>query len=69
MSGEWIQHKQMQNLLDMDLHGTITIGSYEILRVPGGWMYTRFDCSETRHSETVVRLSSTFVPQPTEEKK
>lgn len=44
----------MDSIYKMKLHETIHIGDdYEILRVPGGWIYNRFSGSG---------LSSCFVP-------
>ena len=35
---------------------------YEVLRVQGGWIYTRMNFSVT--GETITQMTSVFVPQP-----
>jgi len=44
-----------KNIYEMKLHESIVIGYYEILRVPGGWVYTHFE-------EDAKIESSVFVP-------
>ena len=51
------------------LHGTVAInkGEWHVMRVPGGWIYTkyRFITEMNRHdvvTEDWVSVSSTFVP-------
>ena len=54
----------MSELLKMELHGTLNIHWYEILRVPGGWIYTRFDAQGDINPNNPCPLSSCFVPEP-----
>jgi hypothetical protein len=45
-------------LFNMKLHETKTIGKFDITRVPGGWIYRFF---ETRPTAVFVPLSNEFV--------
>lgn len=48
----------MDKLYGMKLHDILHQGDYEILRVPGGWVYTRF----TESGAGGNTPSSSFVP-------
>lgn len=43
----------IEELYNMKLHDTIDTGVYDILRVPGGWLYTLFGDKTT---------TTTFIP-------
>ena len=45
----------MNEIYNMKLHDVITIGDYDIVRVPGGWIYVMFD-------KKYMQKSSVFVP-------
>lgn len=53
-----IECDMMNKLYKMGLHDILYQSDYEILRIPGGWVYTRFSESGAGGSN----LSSVFVP-------
>ncbi len=51
----------MDKIYGMKLHDILHQGDYEILRVPGGWVYTRFSDTGAggySQSSTFVRFGS-----------
>ena len=54
----------MNDLLSMNLNDILHLEWYEVLRVPGGWMYTRFDAQAEMNPQNPCPLSSCFVPEP-----
>jgi hypothetical protein len=53
----------MTDLYKMNLHEKIFVESYEVLRVPGGWIYTTKEKKSAHVSEA---LTSVFVPMNSE---
>jgi hypothetical protein len=52
-----------EKLLGMPLHDRIDLSTYEILRVPGGWIYTKKWKSHCNGVGDQISISSTFVPE------
>jgi len=52
--------KDYKDLMDMEIGEAFHVEYYEVLRVPGGWVYTRFSENGTGGYE----MSSCFVPIP-----
>jgi len=55
------------DIFKLKLHKVITVGQWDILRVPGGWIYTHSNYNEITYdykqgSETVMSTHSIFVP-------
>ena len=48
----------MDEIYTINLHERLNFGDYELVRVPGGWIYTRFSDSGTGGYHT----SSVFIP-------
>ena len=55
---------QINDIFTMKIHEIISFDTYEILRVPGGWMYTR---RERISRDTKPVMTSAFVPDPYQE--
>ena len=56
-----------QDLKDMKLHTKTTVGSAEIQRVPGGWIYWRTHDSEANPDDGIsdsCAVAGVFVPEP-----
>lgn len=51
-------------LKGMKIHDIKMVGSFEILRVAGGWIYWYMDKEETgRHESVSITSSGVFVPE------
>lgn len=51
--------KAYSKLVEMDMHEQTNFDDYDILRVPGGWIYSR---TEENYGAGGINVSSTFVP-------
>lgn len=73
MKPQLVKTEQKENTIrdktiyDLELHEEMKTGNMNILRVPGGWIYTvnyQLDFKVGLQNGTQVFMTSTFVPEP-----
>ena len=49
--------KKVESIWELKLHETVSFGLCEVMRIPGGWIYTYFDSKTGQEATTSV-----FIP-------